>query len=433
MTSGISGTHTGDWPPSIRIKTQIPGPNSLALSSAAASSVARPVRPAPSVFIERGRGALVEDIDGNVFVDMTAGLGCLIVGHSHPKVTEAINDQVRRFLHTDFTMLAYESYVELSGKLSQRCGGGRHVALFNSGAEAVENAVKIARYVTGRPGILCFEGAFHGRTHMALSLTGREEPYKRGFGPFSPDVHRLPYPGLNGTTLSDFEAATGTFESHEIAAAIVEPVLGEGGFVVPPREFLPALEALCRRHGALLVLDEIQSGYGRTGAFLASTHWGVDADVILLGKSIAAGLPLSALVARSEITEELPPGSLGGTYVGNPVACVAALAVLDVIETENLMERAGEVGLKLLSFWRAAARSHEEIAEVRGLGTMVGVQFESRTVLGSFIDEALRNGVLTVYAGAGKDVLRHLVPLVITDRQLEDTLGVFEAALAKIR
>ena len=419
------------WPPSIRVQTEVPGPKSLALS-AAAGFVARPVRPAPSVFIERGRGALVEDADGNVLVDMTAGLGCLIVGHSHPRLTEALTDQVHRFLHTDFTVLAYQSYAELCGKLSERCGGGRHVALFNSGAEAVENAVKIARYITGRPGIVCFEGAFHGRTHMALSLTGRDEPYKRGFGPFSPDVHRLPYPGLNGATMSDFEAATSTLESHEIAAAIVEPVLGEGGFVVPPGEFLPALEALCRRHRALLVVDEIQSGYGRTGRFLTSAHYGVDADVVLLGKSIAAGLPLSAVVARPEITEQLPPGSLGGTYVGNPVACVAALAVLDVIDGERLLERATEVGSKLASFWRTAAGSYGAIAEVRGLGTMVGVRFDSRALLGDFMDEALRNGVLTVYAGAGKDVLRHLVPLVITDRQLEDTLGVFEASLAKI-
>ena len=421
----------GDWPPSIRIQTEVPGPRSLALSAAAAA-VARPVRPARSVFIERGLGALVEDADGNVLVDMTGGLGCLIVGHSHPRITAAITDQAHRFLHTDFTVLAYESYVQLCGELSERCGGGRHVALFNSGAEAVENAVKIARYVTGRPGIVCFEGAFHGRTHMALSLTGREDPYKRGFGPFSPYIHRLPYPGLNGATMSDLEAATSTLESHEIAAAIVEPVLGEGGFVVPPGDFLPALEAFCRRHGALLIVDEIQSGYGRTGKFLASAHYGIDPDVILLGKSIAAGLPLSAVVARPDITEQLPPGSLGGTYVGNPVSCVAALTVLGVIDAEKLLERAAEIGSKLQSFWRGAAGGHDAIAEVRGLGTMVGVRFEYRAALGDFMDEALRNGVLTVYAGAGKDVLRHLVPLVITDRQLEDTLGVFEAALAKI-
>jgi 4-aminobutyrate aminotransferase/(S)-3-amino-2-methylpropionate transaminase len=420
------------WPPSIRVKTPIPGPRSLALSSEAVS-VARPVRPTSTVFIERGRGALVEDVDGNILVDMTAGLGCLLVGHSDPRVVQAVRQQAGRFTHTDFSVLAYESYVRLAERIGRRCGGAREVAFFNSGAEAVENAVKVARYATGRPGIVCFDGAFHGRTNLALSLTAREEPYKHGFGPFSPDVYRLPYPGLDGSSLAGFEAAAApVFGTKAIAAAIVEPMLGEGGFVVPPPAFLGRLQELCRGHGALLITDEIQTGYGRTGRFLAGSHFGIDPDLIVLGKAIAAGLPLSAVVGRPEIMELLPPGTLGGTYVGNPVACAAGLAVLETIEESNLIERAVGVGERLQTFWRAAAADSQAIVAVRGLGSMVGVGFASRKVLSELMSFALSNGVLAVSCGARGDVLRHLVPLVITDQQLEDTLDVFRNGLGKL-
>lgn len=416
---------------SIRVRTEIPGLRSQELAKESARSVAAPVRPYGTVFVTRGRGALVEDVDGNVLADFTAGLGCLTVGHAHPAVTTAIREQAGRFLHTDYSVYSYGTYAELADRLAWLCGGDRKVALFNSGAEAVENAVKIARYVTGRPRILCFEGGFHGRTYLALSLTAREDPYKRGFGPFSPDTVRLPYPGLDGTTVQDFLTAAGEAFAHgEIAAAIVEPMLGEGGFVVPPADFLKRLQELCRTHDALLIADEIQTGYGRTGKFLASSHSGVEADLILLGKSIAAGLPLSAVVGRSQHMDRLPEGTIGGTYVGNPVAIAAAKAVLDVVEEERLTRRSAEIGERLMRFWQA----HEEagaVDDVRGLGSMIGVEFPEPEALSSFRREALAGGVITVGAGEAGSVLRHLVPPVITDEQLEDCLAVFQSALTQ--
>jgi len=253
---------------SIKLVTDVPGPRSLELAAAAPHSVGRPVAPDPaSIFIAGGEGAVLEDVDGNRFLDLTGGLGCLALGHAHPAVVRAITSQAERFTHTDYSVVPYDSYHRLAEAISAHCGGSRKVAFFNSGAEAVENAVKVARAVTGRPGIVCFEGAFHGRTNLTMALTHREVPYKKGFGPFAPEIYRLPYPAFEGATMATFEeAAAGVFHDHPIAAAVVEPELGEGGFVVPPPEFLPALRRITERAGALLVSDEIQSGYGRTGS-----------------------------------------------------------------------------------------------------------------------------------------------------------------------
>ncbi|MGH9267691.1 MAG: aspartate aminotransferase family protein, partial [Acidimicrobiales bacterium] len=418
---------------SINIVTEIPGPRSRALAARASGSVARPVRPADDIFIAAGQGVVVTDVDGNRYLDSTGGLGCLVVGHAHPRVVDAVRAQAARYLHTDFSVVAYEGYLGLAERISEACGGNWRVALFNSGAEAVENAVKVARYVTGRPGILCFEGAFHGRTHMTLSLTAQEIPYKKGFGPFSPDVYRVPYPGLSGSTLEDFErSAEATFSLFPIAAAIVEPVLGEGGFVIPPPEFLPRLLEMCRKAGALLIVDEIQSGCGRTGAFLACQHSfraGTRPDLVVLAKSLAAGLPLSALVGDPEIMDVPAPQSLGGTYVGNPVCCAAGLAVLEAIEEERLLERARRIGEVLSEGWRRLARQSGLVREVRGLGAMVGVEFPGGRALAAFLAEARRRGVLAASAGGYRSVLRHLLPLVATDGQVEEVLAVFEATL----
>src|SRR5579883_2727440 len=323
-----------DLAPSIHLATSIPGPRSKELAARAQSSVAHPVAPAGETpFIARGQGAVVEDVDGNRLLDFIGGLGCLMVGHAHPAVVEAVTAQAGRFLHTDYAVVPYEAYQTLAEEIAARSGGGRKVAFFNSGAEAVENAVKVARAATGRPGIVCFEGAFHGRTNLALALTHREVPYKRGFGPFVPEIYRLPYPGFSGATMASFEeAATATFGQHQIAAAIVEPELGEGGYAVPPPEFLPALQRIAHTHGALLIADEIQAGYGRAGAFLASSLSGVAPDLITLGKPIAAGLPLSAVVGARELMDPLEFSALGGTYPGNPVALAAGLAVLQVVD-----------------------------------------------------------------------------------------------------
>jgi 4-aminobutyrate aminotransferase/4-aminobutyrate aminotransferase/(S)-3-amino-2-methylpropionate transaminase len=304
------------------------------------------------------------------------------------------------------------------------------VAFFNSGAEAVENAVKVARAVTGRPGIMCFEGAFHGRTHMAMSLTHREHPYKAGFGPFSPDVHRVPYPGLDASTMGEFQAeATALLEGGSIAAAIVEPILGEGGVIVPPDGFLEVLAELCHRNGALLVVDEIQTGYGRTGRFLASQHSEADPDLILLGKSIASGLPLSALAGKAHILERVDLHALGGTYVGNPVACAAGMAVLDVLESEHLIERAEPIGRRLQEAWHQIADGDRRIKGVRGRGAMVGVSFRTADEADKVVAAAASRGVLVTTAGVRGNVVRHLPPLILTDDELEEAIEALKLAV----
>jgi 4-aminobutyrate aminotransferase len=375
---------------------------------------------------------MVEDVDGNRYLDLVGGLGCLAVGHCHPRVVEAIREQALKFLHTDYSVIPYDLYHRLAEAVSHHCGGERKVAFFNSGAEAIENAVKIARAVTRRPGIVCFEGAFHGRTNLTLALTHREVPYKQGFGPFTPEVYRLPYPGFEGATMESFEkAARELFPKHDIAAAVVEPVLGEGGFVVPPPEFLPLVKWFTKEYGALLVADEIQTGYGRTGMFLASERRGVRPDLVALGKSIASGLPLSAVAGEPDLMDALGPGTLGGTYVGNPVALAAGIAVLEIIDEDNLVDRAKHLGDLITTGWTAiAAAVPGLIGDIRGLGSMVGVEFRDRETLARLRTTAMQLGVLTVTAGKEGKVLRHLLPLVITDDQLAETFAVFNEAAA---
>lgn len=411
---------------SIELKTEIPGPRSTLLKQRAGGSVPRAIGPGGDIFIEEGSGALVRDVDGNTFIDFIGGVGALAVGHSHPNVVEAIMRQAKRFTHTDFSLVPYDSYLELAERISHLCGGDRKVAFFNSGAEAVENAVKVARHATGKPGIICFEGAFHGRTYMAMTLTAREVPVKDGFGPFIDGVYRVPYPNLKGTTLhASMGAIRDLIETEQIAAVIVEPILGEGGFVVPPPEFLGAVKELTEGSGSLLIADEIQTGYGRTGEFLAVTHSGVRPDLITLGKSIAAGLPLSAIVGEPKFIDSPPPNALGGTYPGNPIACAVGLAVLDIFEEEGLVERSREIGELLRKGWNEIADSFDGIKEIRGLGSMVGVEFRDGGDVRRILDDAKRSGVLALSAGADADVIRHLVPFVISSDQIEEALDVF--------
>lgn len=416
---------------SIQIRTEIPGPRSKALSARSPSSIARPLVPYGEIFAASGKGALIEDVDGNRYIDMIGGVGCLIAGHAHPKVVDAIASQASAFTHTDFSLMPYEPYLELAERLGDLCGSDRKVGFFNSGAEAVENAIKVARAATGRPGIVCFEGAFHGRTFMAMTLTHREDPYKKGFGPFVPDVHRAPYPGFDGATIdASISKVAELLGTGAIAGVIVEPVLGEGGFIAPVEGFLSELASLCDMHGSVLIADEIQSGYCRTGGFLASQLAGVRPGLVTLGKSIAAGLPLSAVVGDSKWMDALAPNALGGTYVGNPVAQAAALAVLDVIEEEGLVTRAKSIGETLHNRWSAIAETSEHIAEVRGLGAMVGVRFDSAAAADSVVRSARQRGVLSMKAGKDGDVIRHLMPLVITDDELSEAMEVFAASVA---
>lgn len=418
---------------SIKLVTDIPGPISRGLAKRAESSVAQPLIPHGEVFAAGGQGAILEDVDGNRFIDLIGGVGCLIVGHSHPKVIDAIKDQTERFIHTDFSLVPYETYVELAERLSVLCGGGRKAGFFNSGAEAVENAIKVAKKATGRSAIICFDGAFHGRTLMAMTLTAREVPYKQGFGPFAADVHRAPYPGFGGASLdSSLQEVERLMREQQVAGLIVEPVLGEGGFIVPPAEFLPGLVSICRDHGVMFIADEIQSGYCRTGTFLASEQAGVAPDLVVLGKSIACGLPLSAIVADPAWIDRLPSNSLGGTYVGNPIACAAALAVLDVIEEERLSDRALKIGNLLRTSWERLASRNPAIAEVRGAGAMVGVEFADPAVTERVVHEAFLRGVLSMKAGPEANVIRHLMPLVITEDQISEAMDVFDACLGDV-
>jgi 4-aminobutyrate aminotransferase/(S)-3-amino-2-methylpropionate transaminase len=426
----------------INLVTEIPGPRSREVIARKERVVADALSLHANTIIDRGRGAAITDIDGNTLLDFTGGLGCHTVGYSHPKVVEAVTAAAGRFSHTDFSVIPYESLVELSERLVRIVGGDRKCFFANSGAEAVENAVKIARNATGRQAVICFEGAFHGRTLLAMSLTSRHTPYKRRFGPFAPEVYRVPYsypyrsplPDEAGRMALDAleRAFTTMVDPENVAAVIVEPVLGEGGFVVPTPDFLPGVQEICRRHGIVFIADEVQTGCGRTGRFLASEHFGLEPDIVILAKSLASGYPISAVVARSEVIDQVGDSEIGGTYVGNPVACAAANAVLQVIEEESLVERAEEVGKAIRGRWEEAARDIPEIGEVRGLGAMVGVEFvtdrdskePNHDMVSRITGETTSRGVVSVSCGIYKSVLRHLMPLVITDEQLAEGLDV---------
>ncbi|MGZ4155279.1 MAG: aspartate aminotransferase family protein [Actinomycetota bacterium] len=433
----------------IQMLTELPGPNSRAIIARKERVVCDPLDLHVQAVIDHGRGATITDVDGNTMLDLSGGLGCLLVGHAHPKVVEAVHRQASAFSHTDFTVVPYEAYVELAERLVDRVGPDRKVALFNSGAEAVENAVKFAKAATGRPAIVCFEGAFHGRTLLTMSLTSRHHPYKRGFGPFAPEVYRVPFsypyrstdPERSGElALAEVERAfTTVVDPHSVAALIFEPEQGEGGFVVPGEGFLPGVQELCRRYGIVTIADEIQSGCGRTGRFLASEHFGLDPDIVILAKALGSGYPLSAVVGRREIMDAPGPSAIGGTYVGNPVACAAANAVLQVIDEEGLVERAEVVGTSIRSRWEEIARDVPEVGEIRGLGSMIGVEFVTDPAtrdpddayLGRLMAETQRRGVITVGCGMYHNVLRHLPALVISDEQLDEALDVLaDAAIA---
>jgi 4-aminobutyrate aminotransferase/(S)-3-amino-2-methylpropionate transaminase len=435
----------------VNVVTEIPGPKSKDVLARKERVVCDPLDIHIPAVIDTARGASFLDIDGNTWLDFSGGLGCHLVGYSHPKVVEAVQRQAERFSHTDFSVVPYETYVELAERLVRLVGGDRKVALFNAGAEAIENAVKFAKAATGRPAVICFEGGFHGRTLLTMSLTSRHKPYKTGFGPFAPEVYRFPFPyeyrsrdgaESGARALEVLERGfTTVVDPKTVACAVVEPIQGEGGFVVPTPDFLSGLADLCARHGILTVADEIQSGCGRTGRFLASEHFDFDADIVVLAKALAGGYPLSAVVGRTEIMDAPGPSAIGGTYVGNPVACAAANAVLQVIEEEGLVERAEVVGKTIRSRWEGLAETVPEIGEVRGVGAMVGVEFvkdrgtkePNGDFLSAVIGGATQRGVVTVSCGAYHNVLRHLVPLVISDAELEEGLDLVGEAVVAAR
>ena len=361
----------------IELRTAIPGPRSKEILERKDRVVADPLSIFLPVVIERGEGATLTDVDGNTFIDFTGGVGCLNVGHSHPRVTEAVQEQAAKFLHTDFTIIPYEIYVTLAERLvaSAPISGPVKAAFFNAGTEAVENAIKFARSYTKRQAVIAFEGGFHGRTLLSLSLTSKTHPYKAGLGPFAPEVYRMPfaqdYRGPSAAeALATLERALVTHVAAEnVAAIVIEPVQGEGGFVVAPPEFLEGVRRICDDNGIVLVVDEVQTGFGRTGKMWGIEHYDVEPDLMCVAKSIAAGLPLSGVIGRAEIMDAPGDSAIGGTYVGNPVAQAAALAVLDVFEEEGLVERANQLGETIRSRMCSWQQRWDAVGDVRGLGS----------------------------------------------------------------
>ena len=429
----------------IELRTEIPGPRSRAILERKQRVVADPLSVTVPVVIQEGRGASITDVDGNTFIDFTGGVGCLNVGHAHPQIVAAAQEQLARFTHTDFTIVPYEVYVALAERLCELTpiAGAKKAAFFNAGTEAIENAIKFARAYTGRPAVIAFEGGFHGRTLLALSLTSKTHPYKAGLGPFAPEVYRLPFaqdyrgPDVE-TALAALERALVTHVPAEsVAALVIEPVQGEGGFVVAPQEFLEGVRRTCDEHGIVLVVDEVQTGFGRTGRLFAIEHYGVEPDLVTLAKSIAGGLPLSAVVGRSAIMDAPPDSAVGGTFVGNPVAQAAALAVLDVIEDEGLVERAAAIGETIRSRMLGWRDRFEPIGDVRGLGAMLAIEFvRDRTtkepdaeLASAVVEAAAARGLLLLKSGIYSNCIRVLTPLAIEDAELDEALAVWEQAL----
>jgi 4-aminobutyrate aminotransferase / (S)-3-amino-2-methylpropionate transaminase / 5-aminovalerate transaminase len=432
----------------IEIRTAIPGPRSQEIIERKERVIAGPLSLVHPIVVADGRGATLTDVDGNTYIDFTGGVGCLNVGHSHPRLVEAAQEQLARFAHTDFTIVPYEVYVELAERMIELApiSGPAKAAFFNAGTEAVENSIKFARSYTKRPAVIVFEGAFHGRTMLAMTMTSKTHPYKAGLGPFAPEVYRVPYPHSyrgpdTATALAALERAFLTQVAPESVAAIVmEPVLGEGGFVVAPTEFVQGVRRLCDEHGIVFVVDEVQTGYGRTGRMWAIQHYDVEPDLMVVAKSIAGGLPLSGVIGKAEIMDAPEDSAIGGTYVGNPVAQAAALAVLDVFNEEHLVERAGGIGDTIRSRMGAWQERWDAIGDVRGLGAMLAIELvlDRQTKepdadrATAVVEEAAQNGLLLIKSGVYGNCIRVLTPLVVTDAELDEALGVWEQALDKV-
>ncbi|PBB39933.1 4-aminobutyrate--2-oxoglutarate transaminase [Mesorhizobium sp. WSM3866] len=399
------------------------------------------------IYVERAQGSEIWDVEGRRYIDFLSGMGALAVGHSHPKVVAAIQAQLTKFSHTFFGTAPYESYLAVAERLNPRCkvGGRAKTLLVTTGAEAVENAVKLARAYTKRRGIIVFGGAFHGRTLLTMAMTGKVNPYKQSFGPFPGNVYRAPYPDLyRGVSVEHCLAELDTLfeteiEASAVAAIVIEPLLGEGGFIPGPVEFMAGIRRLCDQHGIVLVADEVQSGFGRTGRLFAIEHTGIEPDLITMGKSMAAGIPVAAIVGKAEIMDSVAAGGLGGTYAGNPLACAAALAVLDVLEEENLLGRANEIGERLTAGLQRIQkkRNRTVIGDIRGLGSMIGAELvedgetrkPARALTAKVIKEAASRGLLLASAGRHFNVIRFLVPLVLTDALVDEALGILDESI----
>jgi 4-aminobutyrate aminotransferase/(S)-3-amino-2-methylpropionate transaminase len=408
------------------------------------AAIPRGVGHSHQVFIAKGENAEVWDVEGRRYIDFAGGIAVLNTGHRHPAIIQAVKDQLDKYTHTCFQVLAYEPYVELAERINERAPGdfAKKTLFLTTGSEAVENAIKISRAHTGRSGVICFGGGYHGRTLLTLAMTGKVAPYKTGFGPFPAEVFHAVFPNvLHGVTVDDSIASVeaifkNDIEAKRVAAIILEPVQGEGGFHVAPKELLQRLRTLCDAHGIMLICDEVQTGAGRTGTWFAVEQSGVAPDLITMAKSMAGGFPISAVVGRAEVMDAAGPGGLGGTYAGSPIACAAALAVLDIFEKENLLQRSVEVGQRLTAGLKAMAVKHSCIGDVRGLGAMVAMELfkngdikQPDTDLAKRISaEATKRGLILLTCGTYGNVIRVLVPLTASDAILDEGLAIIAAS-----
>jgi 4-aminobutyrate aminotransferase/(S)-3-amino-2-methylpropionate transaminase len=396
-------------------------------------------------------GATLEDVDRNRYLDFAGGIGCLNVGHRSPRVMSALREQLEKHLHLCFAVTPYESYIALAEKLNALAPGKapKKTIIVNTGAEAVENAVKIARAYTKRPAVICFEDAFHGRTLLTMTLTSKTHPYKAGFEPFASDVYRIPfaypYRGDKGATAETFanhleNAFKRDVAPESVAAVIAEPILGEGGFIVPPKDYFALLQKICRQHGILFIADEVQSGFARTGKWFASEHFGIEPDLITMAKSLGGGMPIAAVTGRAEIMDAPGVGALGGTFCGHPLSCVAALAAIETIEKENLLSRSVDIGRRFEERARGWQKRWPLVGDVRGLGGMCAIELVRDAATREPADTETKqvarfcyeHGLITITAGTFNNVIRILVPLVVTDEQFDEGLGVIESALAAV-
>ncbi|MDP4083569.1 MAG: 4-aminobutyrate--2-oxoglutarate transaminase [Bacillota bacterium] len=436
---------------SIQMKTELPGPKARELLSRKEQAVPKGPFNTIQTFAVKGEGALIIDIDGNTFIDFAGAIGTLNAGHCPPRVVKALHRQIDSYLHPSFHVMMYAPYIALAEALNHITPGTHQKKTFflNSGAEAVENAVKIARKYTGRKGIISFERGFHGRTYMAMSLTSKVKPYKYEFGPFVPDTYKYPYPYYYRTDFSNSEqldiALLKGFKTffqsevppEEIAAIILEPVQGEGGFVIPSTRFVQGIKEICEENGILFIADEIQTGFGRTGKMFAIEHFNIVPDVMTMSKSIAAGLPISAVTGRAEIMDSANVGEIGGTYGGSPLGCVAALEVLKTIEEDGLLKRANVIGKVFQERFKILKNRVPQIGDVRSLGAMCAIEFVKdpiskephKELVNEILNTAHKNGLVIMSAGLYGNVIRLLTPLVITDKQLNEGISVLEKAI----
>jgi len=437
------------------LNTDIPGPKSKRMIKLRDKFIPRGVFNTVPSFIEKAKDAIITDIDGNDFIDFASGLATVNIGHSRREVIEALREQIDKYLHTCFHVFMYEPYVKLAKKLAEITPGRfpKKTLLVNSGAEATENSIKVSRYYRKKSAVITFEHAFHGRTLLGMTLTSKIKPYKFGFGPFAPEVYRMPYaycyrcplglnyPKCDVACLDKFYSFFKTqVDPEEVAAIIVEPVTGEGGFIVPPREFLPRIASVCKENGIVFIADEVQTGFGRTGMMFAVNHYNLEPDVIVMAKSIASGLPLGAVTGKTEILDAPEVGALGGTYGGNPLSCLASLQVIEIMQGKGFMEHARKVGEIINDRLAAMKEKYSIIGDSRGLGAMAAIELvrdratkePAKEETAEVLRQCIRKGLVIMKAGAYDNVVRLLVPLIITEDALMRGLEILENAVKSV-